>query len=175
MIGHSIPAAFDTATFGMRMYAHPRTVLLLLPQAVVLQDGQRVAYDQLCICNGAKPKVVLVLLVWELALRQEQLTSQKCRAHCRLLTFSSACAQKILQHPNVIALRDHDSVQVILDEWPHAAVPVSSLNPKRCIVPCSKGTPARSRCCGAQDMRQRLESARKVMVVGNGGIALELV
>lgn len=64
-----------------------------------LSDGRILPYDQLCICSGARPKVV-------------------------------SC------HERIIALRDHDSVQ---------------------------------------DLRQRLSTARRIMVMGNGGIALEVV
>jgi hypothetical protein len=57
-------------------------------------------------------------------------------AYSQLCICTGAAPKKILQHENVIALRDQDSVQ---------------------------------------DMRRRLKAARRVMIVGNGGIALELV
>ena len=61
--------------------------------------ARRIAYDQLCIATGVRPKL-------------------------------------IANHPNIIGLRDLQSVE---------------------------------------DLVKRLHSARKVVVVGNGGIALELI
>lgn len=62
-------------------------------------DGSKVHYDRLCICTGARPKL-------------------------------------IHDHPNIIGLRDLQSIEELL---------------------------------------RHLQSARRVVIVGNGGIALELI
>ncbi|XP_063073962.1 pyridine nucleotide-disulfide oxidoreductase domain-containing protein 1 [Engraulis encrasicolus] len=67
---------------------------------LLTEDGQSISYDKLCVCSGAKPK---------------------------LLTQSN---------PHVLGIRDTDS---------------------------------------AQEFQKRLSTARRIVVVGNGGIALELV
>lgn len=83
-------------------------------------------------------------------------------------------AQKIFQHDSVIALRDQDSVQVLLF-YRMVLVPANPcFQSKECADIIQSRLMNLLLSC-VQDMRKRLEAARRVMIVGNGGIALELV
>lgn len=87
--------------------------------------------------------------------------------------------QKIFQHENVIALRDQDSVQV--DALPKGCISrCSSLSrlpvaTHAACTHCFNYSLLESLAATIQDMLKRLEAARRAMIVGNGGIALELV
>jgi NAD(P)H-nitrite reductase large subunit len=76
------------------------TSLIHKEKVVETSDGRRIPYDKLCICSGAKPKLIAE------------------------------------GHPRVIGIRDTESME---------------------------------------DFQRKLEDARRIVVVGNGGIATELV
>lgn len=99
---------------------------------MTLGDGRTIAYGQLCVCSGGTPKVG---------------PSESCRGGgargpvslkrvLSSLPYVVRQRQTILDHPDVLGLRDTETVEVY---------------------------------------RRRLAGARRVMVVGNGGIALEIV
>lgn len=85
--------------------------------------------------------------------------------------------QRIFQHDHVIALRDQDSVQVgalfdHLQTMMHRFAAAAALYRALRITTLA---PSQSPPGMLQNMLKRLQAARRVMIVGNGGIALELV
>ena len=144
-------------------------------KTVHLQDGSCHSYDRLCICTGAVPKVRQALS----RSSKSGSTHQACMLHDRVLHHE-------LQQYKVI-----DSRVMAHYGW-QASTSTGSPNPS--ISSLIKSTEAVANIwIGVQavadsphvlvlrdrdtvdSLAQRLQHARRVAVVGNGGIAMELV
>ncbi|XP_073418437.1 pyridine nucleotide-disulfide oxidoreductase domain-containing protein 1 isoform X2 [Dendrobates tinctorius] len=95
-------------------------------QTLITEDGTCYRYEQLCVCTGARPRLI------------------------------------VEGNPYVLGIRDTDSARVRVPALPPHYMTLSGYSP----------------CCVIyilQTFQHHLSTARRVLVVGNGGIALELV
>ena len=162
----------------------PLTKLLFLSlnlQLVELSDGEKLKYDKLCLCTGATPKVSVLrppslsprsLLVSWLppCLFPPSSSPPSLLVSSLLVSFpSSPCfplfflLQLIAEgNPRVIGLRDTESVQVRGSSFHYHPIKYKS---QSIFLPS----------IAVQEFQHKLSGARRIVVVGNGGIATELV
>ncbi len=138
-------------------------------KTVHLQDGSNCSYDKLCICTGAVPKVRILYTVshkvrhhtssphaFSSKTADHAISSITCDRLCSPVPTVCCEAQWIYCAPerrHAAGCKSEDIAQAIADS-PHVLV----LRDRDTV----------------DSLAQRLQHARRIAVVGNGGIAMEL-
>ena len=113
-----------------------------------LLDGEVLHYSRLCICAGGVPKV------------SGEWHNVPTVYHPSLPLTNKLIAR---DNPRVVGIRDTESVEVMVGQLYHAHTCTLCI-----YIHCTVNP-------HVQEFQKKLADARRILVVGNGGIAIELV